>query len=205
MNTAILVFVWFLNFGISWLNAWGCGKAWAETKAVGGWRHFMVWMGAIMAASGFTWCILILLSLGAVGLGYLPMHYGALAMKLGYVLIIPGILFSGLMITIDSWARAFREGGVLNYGVATYNTFAQVHNTMSAMSTFGDALSDVVSGFKIDLDGEDGLKLALVLAVVAIVALSVVAGILLTVLIIKRTAANDRLLSLGEMQRARAQ
>lgn len=63
----------------------------------------------------------------------------------------------------------------------------------------------MVSGLNIDFDGEDGLKLALVLAVVAIVALSVVAGIVLTVVIIKRTAANDRLLSLGEMQCARAQ
>lgn len=205
MDTAIIIFVWFLNFGISWLNAWGCGKAWAETKAAGGWPRFMVWMGAIMAASGFTWCFLIPLSLGAVALDFLPMHYGMLALKLGYVLIIPGILFSGLMITIDSWARAFREGGVLNYGVATYNTFAQVHNTMSAMSTFGDALSDVVSGLNIDFDGEDGLKLALVLAVLAIVALSVVAGIVLTVVIIKRTAANGRLLSVSEMQRTRAQ
>ncbi|CAN5513718.1 hypothetical protein BH11CYA1_BH11CYA1_27480 [soil metagenome] len=204
MDTAILIFVWVLNFGISWLNAWGCGKAWAEAKAAGGWPRFMVWMGAIMAASGFTWCFLLPLSLGAVAFDFLPAHYGMLALKLGYVLIIPGILFSGLMITIDSWARAFREGGVLNYGVATYNTFAQVHNTMSAMSTFGDALSDVVSGFSVDLDGEDGLKLGLALAALALVALSVVAGIVVTVLIIKRTAASDRLMPMSEMH-ARAQ
>jgi len=37
---------------------------WVETKEMGGWSRFMTWMGAIMSASGFTWCYLVILLFG---------------------------------------------------------------------------------------------------------------------------------------------
>jgi hypothetical protein len=55
--------------------------------------------------------------------------------NLGYLLLIPGILLSGLVITLDSWARAFRQGGFLNYGAAVYNTDAQIHNAYHAITS----------------------------------------------------------------------
>ena len=47
-------FLWILNFGISWWNAYAVGVTWVETKNMGGYQRFMAWMGAIMSASGFT-------------------------------------------------------------------------------------------------------------------------------------------------------
>jgi hypothetical protein len=132
---ACFIIVWLLNFGISAWNAYAVGRAWVETKVAGGWPRFMAWMGAIMSATGFSWCYLFLLILGANYLGKLSDEATEAAMMLGYVVIIPGMLFSGLMIMLDSWRRAFRNGGILNYGVAAYNTYAQIHNTMSAINT----------------------------------------------------------------------
>lgn len=55
----MVVLIWFLNVVLSAVNAWGCGKSWTETKHAGGLAHFMNWMGAVMSASGFTWCYTI--------------------------------------------------------------------------------------------------------------------------------------------------
>ncbi len=61
----LFIFIWLLNFAISAWNAYAVGRAWVETKVAGGWPRFMAWMGAIMSASGFSWCYLFLLVLGA--------------------------------------------------------------------------------------------------------------------------------------------
>src|SRR2546423_9741851 len=129
MNVLMIVLVWLLNFAISTWNAYAVGKAWVEARAAGGWPRIMCWSGAVMSASGFTWCYLILLALAAYHFGVISETQVAVALNLGYVLLIPGILLSGLMITLDSWARAFRRGGFLNYGVAVYTTYAQPHKT----------------------------------------------------------------------------
>src|SRR2546421_7970171 len=101
MGPAIIILVWLLNFAISGWNAYAVGRAWVETKVVGGWPRFMAWMGAIMSASGFSWCYLFLLVLGGHALGWLPDDATNAAISLGYILLIPGILFSGLMIMLD--------------------------------------------------------------------------------------------------------
>ena len=51
----ILILVWALNFGISWLNARTVGLMWVETKILGGWQRFMAWGGGIMGAWGLSW------------------------------------------------------------------------------------------------------------------------------------------------------
>jgi hypothetical protein len=197
-------FVWLLNFAISFWNAYAVGRAWVETKVAGGWPRFMAWMGAVMSASGFSWCYLTLLVLGAHALEWLPDDAVAAALNLGYVLLIPGILFSGLMITLDSWRRAFRNGGVLNYGVAAYNTYAQVHNTLSAVQTFGHAARGVFHYFQGgDRDSRSSSKndggLGMLLVII-LVALALLAGVITTAVIIRLTAGTDPLPSLRELE-----
>jgi hypothetical protein len=193
MPFLLVAIVWLLNLGISAWNAFAVGKSWVEARAAGGWPRVMCWCGAVMSASGFTWCYLILLALAAHWFGYLNDTQIGAAFDLGYVLLIPGILLSGLMITLDSWARAFRRGGFLNYGIAVYNTYAQIHNTYSAITSFGGAFSNVRSFFgrsrsRNDRDGSAGLVL-----VILVVALALAAGVLTTTYIIWRTAATTPL------------
>jgi hypothetical protein len=202
MENLLIAFIWILNFAISWWNAYACGKVWAETKSAGGWPRFMTWMGAIMSASGFTWCFLIPMVLGANHFEWLNADATRVAFELGYIMIVPGILFSGLMITIDSWARAYRDGGVLNYGVAAYNTYAQIHNTMSAIETFGGAFKDVGSfmGKAFSGDSEDSAKGAAAFLAILLVVLAAAMGIILTFVIIRKSAAGEILLTREEMQ-----
>lgn len=207
MEYLLLGFLFVLNFAISFWNAYVCGKVWAETKSVGGWRHFMTWMGATMSALGFTWCYLLVLALSGYYFGFLTIAQLGIALKLGYLVLAPGIVFSGLMITIDSWAQAYRNGGVLNYGAAAYNTYAQLHNTMSVVSNYGSALDDVLGAFggssSSDSD-DDAAKGVAALIIIGLVVLALVAGVLTTTLIIKKVSASDSLPSLEELrERAR--
>jgi hypothetical protein len=191
----MLLVLMVLNAGISIWNAYATGKAWAEASYAGGWPRFMTWMGAIMAASGLSWCILILLMLGAVNLGKLTPYWGDVGLSLGYILIVPGILFSGLMITVDSWARAFRTRRVLDFGLAGYNSFAQVYNTYNAVRGMGPAFGKVFAAFFGGKGKKDGTTLVIIL-----VAFALGAGILITAAIIHHVAGNAPLPSYEEAQ-----
>jgi len=202
MEYLLLALVWILNLAISFWNAYACGKAWAEAKFHGCWPRLMTWMGAIMAASGFSWCFLILLALGARALDWITEQQLVASLQLGYILIIPGVLFSGLMITVDSWATAFRTRRIGNFGIAAYNTFAQVHNTYSAIRDFGAAFRGVAGFF--DSSGKsDKDSGKAILVVILIVVIALLGGILLTALIIRRVAGNQPLPSWEEVQRNR--
>lgn len=186
----VVALVWFLNFGISWWNARVVGTVWVESKEMGGFTHFMTWMGAIMSASGFTWCYLIVLLLG--GHTFYPEVLTNEAVKaglsLGYLVIIPGVLFSGLMIWIESLVEAWRRRDLPSMGVAAWNSFAQIHNTYSAMEGIPDALKEVGNFFS-EGDSDDA-KFKLIVLVVILVVLALFAGILTTSAIIKKYAGS---------------
>jgi hypothetical protein len=191
----VLVFalVWVLNFAISIWNAYAVGKVWVETRVVGGWRRFMCWMGAVMSACGFTWCYLSFLALTAHHFKWLTDEEVMVALNLGYVLLVPFMLFAGYAITLDSWARAFRQGGFLNYGMAAWNTYATIHNTFSAWRNLGGAFSSLTNYFgggkreRSRNDNNSGL------VVLLLVAFALLAGVFTTAVIIRRVAATDPL------------
>lgn len=189
MIELIVVALWVLNFVISWLNAWGSGRAWNETKAVGGFAHLANWAGAVMSASGFTWCYTILLAvLGHLipiqqdGGGYAPLVSTAMVgilVKLGYLIVIGPILGSGVIITINSWAHFWRERTFTDGAISTYNTAAQVYNIASAIDHAPDAFSAIKDFFTDDEKGKGTIVLVLV-------AIAFFGGILTTYTILQR-------------------
>lgn len=206
----MIFFIWILNFIISVFNAWGCGRTWDSTKAKGGAAHFMNWMGAIMSASGFTWCYLVVLGLlGSVipaawfveaeagmppveGMLLSPTDLEAF-FQLGYLVIIFPILGSGLAITIQTWRglarrRAAGKAGAGDYAITGWNTFAQVHNTYSAIRHVPGALEGVgdyfFGGSSSSSSSDDNGKGFIVLLLVV---LAVGGGILTTISIINAT------------------
>jgi hypothetical protein len=193
-SIVLIVLVWIVNLGISIWNAYAVGTAWVETRHSGGWPRFMAWMGAIMSASGFTWCYLLLLAAIAYWVQWLTAYQIGIMINLGYILLIPGMLFSGLMITVDSWARAYRERTLASFGTAGYNTFAQIYNTYHAVRDMGQAFRSVTgfftdSGSKAE-SGGDGRDNRAAYLVVLLVLLALLAGILTTAAIIHRVAAS---------------
>jgi hypothetical protein len=195
MAAALVILVWLLNYGISVWNAYAVGVAWVETKHSGGWPRFMAWMGAIMSASGFSWCYLIVLAFAAQGLGWLELEHITFALRLGYVLLIPGILFSGMMIMLNSWAKAYRTRKVGDVGVAAWNTYAQIHNSYHAIDSLGEALGGIVEALSKGSSSRNDKKggAVAVILVFILVILALLSGVITTALIIRRVAGNDQL------------
>ncbi len=191
-----LIIILALNFAISWLNARTCGRAWVESKALGGFIRVLVWCGAVQSAIGFSSVFLFPLIFVANGLfpDYFTEEYVNAAVSLWYVTIIFPALGSGLIITIESWITAYRDRSLLNLGRAAYNTLAQVHNTMSAIDSLGPALKSVGEMFTSALSGRGSGKdkaalLGLMIAAV-VVAAALAAGTILTIVLIHRYAGT---------------
>jgi hypothetical protein len=196
MPYVLFALVWVINFGISIWNAYAVGKVWVDAKHEGGWHRFMCWMGAIMSASGFTWCYLSFLVLSAHYFQWITEQETKAALDLGYVLLLPFMLFAGYAITLDSWAQAYRRGGFLNYGAAAWNTYASIHNTFSAWRNMSSAFTSLGNFFgnrgeRSRNNDNDGVKGVIV--VVLLVALAIFGGVLTTATIIRRVAATDPL------------
>jgi hypothetical protein len=195
VGNTLFALVWVLNFAISVWNASAVGKIWVEARLAGGWHRFMCWVGAVMSACGFTWCYLTFLALTAHHFQWLSDEQVQAALNLGYLLLLPFLLFGGYAITFDSWAQAFRRGGFLNYGAAAWNTYASIHNTYSAWRNMGGAFASFGNFFGGGRRGDkerdgDGGGIVLVLLLVAFALLG---GVLTTATIIRRVAATEPL------------
>jgi len=197
MHSALIILVWLLNFGISFWNAYAVGLAWVETKHAGGWPRVVAWAGAVMSAAGFSWCYLLILTYAAHGLGWLDVDHVATALQIGYIVLIPGILSSGMVITLDSWARAYRRRTIANFGLAAWNTYAQIHNTFNAIRSLDAAFASVVDaipGRGSDSDRPDRKNgVGAFILVFVVVVLALLSGILTTAVIVSRVAGNTEL------------
>lgn len=147
----------------------------------------MNWCGAIMAASGFTWCYTMLAAIIAQSTGHLTAPYVEGLMRLGYLIVILPIIGSGIGITIESWAYFYRRRSFGSGAVAGWNSFAQIYNVVTAMDAIPDSLGflgDLLKGGKSDKDNAMA-RLMIILAVVA-----AIGGILTAIVIIRMTARS---------------
>ncbi len=180
----MILLIWFLNLAISCWNAYATGKVWVEAKHAGGGYRFMAWMGYLMASLGFSWDILIVVGTFLVSAGKITQDQADLFFQAGYILLVPGFLFSGYAIMFQSWANAYRNHTVVNMGVAAYNTYANIHNTFNAIDNFPKAFSSVFKAFTGGRNKANGL----ILFVAVLCALS---GFIIAGLIIHLVAASD--------------
>jgi hypothetical protein len=185
-----------LNFGISWWNARTCGRAWEESKAVGGTIRVLVWCDAIQSAIGFSSVFLfpMIFLAHAFFPDYFTDDYLNGALSLWYITIIFPALGSGLIITIESWIAAYRNHSLANLGGAAYNTFAQGYNTMNAIRSLGPAFQSVAKMFASVAKGRGDAKgkaaILGVMIAVLVVALALSAGAILTAVLIHRYAGT---------------
>lgn len=198
--------IWALNFAISWWNARTVGLFWVESKVMGGWTRLMSWAGAIMSASGFTWCYLIILLFGAYYAQPFFLDEGvkpildesaiAFGFSLGYLIIIPGVLITGLMIWIDSIVTAWKQRTIGSVATAGWNTYAQIHNTYSAMRGMPEAFASVKNFFSSDSDSDsddDDAKSKAILVVIVLIIVAIIGGIMTTWSIINHYAGTRKI------------
>jgi hypothetical protein len=196
---ALLALILCLNAGISYWNAYVCGKSWEESKAVGGPIRFLVWCGAIQSAIGFSSVLILpLIFLAHVVVpDYFTDVYFNGAINLWYLTIIFPALGTGFAIMIESWVAAYRDRSLLSIGGAAWNTFAQVHNTMGAVENIGSAFGSVkgafASVFEFPSDSDDAKAKAAIIGLatmVAIVVIALMGGAFITAAIIHRYAGT---------------
>jgi hypothetical protein len=198
MEYLLIAFVWFLNLGISAWNAYCVGKMWPYTKEMGGWTRLLTWCGYIMSVCGFSWCFLLPLSL----LAYTNHWYGfgekelMVTLNLGYIILAPCMCLSGLFIWIDSLITAWKERTFSSMAVAGYNTYAQLSNMYNVFTTIGPAF-DNVSGYfgggssSSSDDDDNDPKAKLMMLVIALVAISILSGILVATMIVVKVARAE--------------
>lgn len=194
----LLLMAW--NFFVSVLNAIFCGLGWLEAKAAGGVARFMMWMGAIMSACGFTWVYMFILAfiLQAFKPKWITPNDIEAMLHLGYLVIIVPIIGSGLAITIDSWAYFWRKRTLGSGATTAYNTFAQVWNTYNAIRLIPESFHKVLDVFKGDKNR--------FWIIVVLVAVALLGGILTTASIINMVARREarKLYELYPARRSRA-
>lgn len=182
MFFALIILI--VNVGISWWNARVVGQVWPLRRQLEGFESLVMWSGATMSVIGFTYTYLILLSLGLVTSGKASTELVEGMFALGYVLLVPALLASGTIIWLHSVRTAIRDRSFSSMGVAGWNTFAHVSNTVNAVRFLPKEFEKVT-----DLIG--GKKSNSVLALIVVVA-ALSLGFLTTSYIIRSTAVKTR-------------
>ncbi|MCA9340671.1 MAG: hypothetical protein KDA17_07175 [Candidatus Saccharibacteria bacterium] len=203
MDGLILVLVLILNVAISIWNCYAAGTAWKDTMAFGStFDKVLLWSAAIQSGVGFSMPILLVLAYGSTYFltgGAEPTMSPAEAQEfmqaifsLWYVAVIFPILGSGLAIWIHSIRAAFQRRDFASIATAGWNTFAQVHNTISAVENLGGALGNVGDFFgkALNSKGGDGKGKAGILLIL-IVVLALVAGFMITFALIRYFARTS--------------
>lgn len=173
----ILILAW--DFLISWGNAAYCGRYWSESKATGGSFRVYVVCGYIMAIAGFTmvYGYIVLLILPYILQAFTKIQidmaqFQQLASDLIYVMVAVAVIPTGFIIWFRSVARAWKERTFSNIASAAYNTYAQLHNTISATREMPSALGRIAEalfgGKKKKKGNEYIVVLAILVAILAV-------------------------------------
>lgn len=160
-SVALLVLLFIFDGAVSAINAYSAGIVWPERRAAGPFGKAVIWSTEIMAACGFTWMYLGLLTLVGIALGHnhsvaASKDWGWLAhisswvpalFDIGYLMIIIPILGSGIVIMVHSWTVAYRRRTFGSGALASYNTFANLYNLYGAVQTIPDVIHDLIGFF----------------------------------------------------------
>ncbi|MBI1731058.1 hypothetical protein HYR53_10665 [Candidatus Acetothermia bacterium] len=176
------VLILFINFGISWFNAWGVGRGWVEAKMEGGWPLIVAVSGAVMSAVGFTWCYLIIAAAVAASAKLLIADEIEYLLSYGYLIIIFPLIGSGLVLTLQSWLSFWRNKNLATGFAATWNTFSSYYNLHRAISILPGIFSKLSSSSK----RGRGNALILLLLIFALIG-----GTLTTIAIIRHKARSE--------------
>lgn len=202
MDALIVFALLALNVLISVWNCYAVGTAWKDTMAAGGaFSKFLLWSGLIQAAVGFSMPILLVTSFGAIA--YLTSgsdptitvaeggQFLQWIFSLWYVAVIFPILGTGLAITAHSIHMAWQRRDLSSMATAGWNTYAQIHNTVSAVNHLGGAMGDVGSLFK-GANSDDDSKSKLALLAVVVVVFALLGGVMIAFGLVKHFARQER-------------
>ena len=165
-----------VNFLISWWNARTVGKMWSESKAMGGFPRVLAVSGYIMSVAGFTmvYVTILILLIGNFGPSFGLDSADAnmllnLVSDLSYILIVMAILPTGIIIWINSLITFWRHKSLRTGGVALWNTFATVSNTINAARNVPSAINGLKRAFSNNDRGSGNILILGIIIVLAAV------------------------------------
>lgn len=195
----VLFLVMMLNFGISIWNASVVGRYWSEKKQLPTWSQVVLWAGAVMSVCGFFIVYLVLVTMVMqethgfeffASLWKVTLEPADIEMlvqnifDLGYLMCIFFVIGSGLIIMVHSWMVAYVRRDFLSYGVAGYNTGANLYNVVRATRHVPQAVGSLAKGFgRMRLRGKGAAGLVLFLMFLLPIVISLTGAIVTTVLI----------------------
>lgn len=150
MGIFLLLLLLALNFIISWANANYVGRYWSESKAIGGSFRAYIISGYVMAIAGFTMVygyILLLVSPFFLQLANVEpetiLMFEQLSADLMYLFCVLTIIPTGFYIWLRSLKNFWEKKTLSNGLTAGWNSFAQIHNTVSAAKNAPSAVGRV--------------------------------------------------------------
>lgn len=151
MAILLLLLVLTVNFMISWANANYVGRYWSESKEVGGSFRIYIIAGYIMAIAGFTMVygyILLLISPLFLQMAKVDQEtilmIEQLSSDLIYLFCVATIIPSGFYIWLRSLKNFWEKKTLSNGLTAGWNSYAQIHNTVSTARNAPSAIGRVV-------------------------------------------------------------
>jgi hypothetical protein len=190
MNEMLLLAVLVLNVLISIWNCYAVGTAWKDTMSIGGvFNKLVLWSAVIQSGIGFSMPILI-------GLTYVSVSYLTSGtdpsltaeegrqmiqwiFSLWYVAVIFPILGSGMAIWAHSLRVAYQRRDFSSIAAAGWNSYAQIHNMVSAAHNLGGALGNVGELFAAAMKGKSNGKGKVAILVLMLVAISLAGGFMI--------------------------
>lgn len=152
MSTFLLIILLVVNTGVSIWDAYIAGRIWREST---GFMKLVAWASVIISACGFLSVSTFLLARGAVAVNLMTEAQFSIVLKLTFVLMVVPVLSAGAVITIQSWIDAIKTRSLTSGGVAAWNTFAQIANTVEAVESTGGFLRDIFDYFNDDDSDEE--------------------------------------------------
>jgi hypothetical protein len=190
MDSLLMILLLLLNVVISVWNCYAVGTAWKDTVALGTtFEKVVLWSAVIQSGVGFSLPILLALAYGSVPFltaGTNPSmtvaegeQFMQAIFSLWYVAVIFPILGSGLAIWAHSIRTAFQRRDFGSIATAGWNSFAQVHNTISAVNNLGGAIGNVGEFFSGVTSSKGDVKNKTRLLLMLIVLIALVAGFMI--------------------------
>lgn len=164
-----------INFAISWWNARSVGKMWSESKAIGGFPRVLAVSGYVMAVAGFTMVYVTLLMIIVAQIqpyvDFINEYQSRMLLNLvgdlSYVLIVMAIVPTGIIIWINSLITFWRHKNLKAGGIAAWNTFATVSNTINAAKNMPSAMGGIKKAFDNNSRGSGNIIMLAIIIVLA--------------------------------------
>lgn len=166
MEMIWIILLMLLNVAISTWNCFAVGASWKDVMTLGGRLERWTIYGAIVHSTvGFSFPILLALAYFGTPLFFeaeqVPQVMESI-FALWWVLVIVPVVGFGFIIWAQSVQTAIRRRDPASIGIAAWNTFAQVSNTISMIGNMGQML-DIT--FKAMKDAKQAIFIVLVAAI----------------------------------------